>query len=77
MSQAVSLVHIRHLEADKKDQDCTVFFNHVQPKAQEAYIEPEPEYQPVQSFEDALNGEPEAELFPLPQVADAKTKKRK
>jgi hypothetical protein len=82
VSQAVSLVHIKHLEADKKNKDCTVFYNEPKPEVKKAlYVAPQAELLPnIGSFEDALNGKlldeaPQAELFP--EVAQTKNRKRK
>lgn len=77
ISQAVSLVHIKHLEAAKKNQDCTVFYNEAPVYKPLPLKEvPEAELLPdIQSFDDALNGAPTGDLFP--EVAEVKTKKRK
>lgn len=80
VTQSISLVHIKHLEASKKNQDFTLFYNQEKAPVSEPVLnmratEPAELLPDIQSFDDALDGSPRAELFP--EVAEAKPKKKR
>lgn len=79
ISQAVSLTHIYHLEAGNKNKMPAFLYSerNTAPPAPAPIMRTEPaELLPdIQSFDDALNGAPQGELFP--EVAEAKVKKKR
>lgn len=77
ITQSISLIHIRHLEASKKNREFTLFYNRNEAPVFQPVINTAPAelLPPIESFEDALNSGPSADLFP--EVAQAKPIKKK
>lgn len=78
ITQSISLIHIRHLEANKKNREFTLFYN----KADEPLIippafnvEPAQLLPDIQDFNNPVDPGPSADLFP--EVAEAKPIKKK